>query len=508
MRLILLLTLMVLTPSVAAAAPVFTAIAAIVSSISAFAATSVFANFLVQMGLTIALSALARAVGGSQRGGRSGIATPYTMTGETNPEGFILGTYATAGQLIYPPLTHGGTSGSEYKTFVIALSALPGCQMQRVALGGKWATFSGVVDPDYGQEFGGKYAGYAWVKFYDGSQIVADPMLVAKYGANADYPWTADMVGGGICYAIVTLKASSNLFSGAPQLRFELRGVPLYDPRLDTTAGGIGAMRWRDRTTWLPTSNSATMIYNVLRGIDLGLGDIWGGRSEADDLSYATWSTAMDACDVLVTDSTGAPVAAYRAGFEVRLDQRPRAIIDELEKSCASVLSEVAARWIIRVGAPALPTGLLLDDDVVISRGREFRPTIGLSNTYNAVGASWVDPESIYQTRDAPMWENQSARQEDGNHKLVANVQLPAVTSLDQVARLQKSWLAEDRRWRTHSFDLPPRMVALEPFDVLIWTSERNGYASSPFEVASVIDDPVRMLQRVTLREINYADWQ
>jgi len=508
MRLIVLLLWFLLVPGAAAAAPIFGAIGAAWTAVTTFAASSWLAGVFVRTAAALALSALAIAIRGRPGRDQASIATPYTMTGEVNAETFVLGQYATAGQLVYPPLTHGGTTGTEYKTFVIALSCLPGCQLLRVSIGGEWAPFTGATHPDYGKELGGKYTGYAWVKFYDGTQTTADPMLLAKYGSHPDFPWAADMVGEGVCWAIVTLRANTSLFAGQPRMRFELSGIPMYDPRADSTAGGVGTQRWNDRATWSPTRNPAVMIYNILRGIDIGLGDIWGGQAQEADLPYAIWAAAMDACDALVDDGAGNMVPAYEAGIEVRLDRRPADVIAELQKSCTAALSDVGGRWLIRVGAPALPSGVLLDDDIVVTEGRELRPAASLSDTHNAVAASWVDPASVYQPRDATLWEDQAARQEDGNRKLVADVQLPAVTRAHQVTRLQKAWLADDRRWRTHVLALPPRMVALEPFDVLAWTSARNGYNARPFEVASVLDDPLRMVQRVTLREIDYADWQ
>ncbi|PTX45942.1 hypothetical protein IQ03_04170 [Gemmobacter caeni] len=56
----------------------------------------------------------------------------------------------------------------------------------------------------YGLPILGDYEGHAWIRYYDGSQTAADPMLLARYGTHPDRPWTADMVGTGLCYAILT----------------------------------------------------------------------------------------------------------------------------------------------------------------------------------------------------------------------------------------------------------------------------------------------------------------
>ena len=508
MRVIVLLVLL-LMPTAAAAAPVIGAIGSAISAIQAFAAASWVGSLIVRVATSLAISALANALNPQQRRRQVGITTPYMMTGETNAESFILGKYATGGQLVYPPLTHGGSTGTEFKTIVVALSCLPGHQLQRISIGGKWAPFTGVVHADYGQELGNGFEGFAWVKYYDGSQVAADPMLVAKYGTHADYPWTADMIGKDICYAIITLKASKKRFGGAvPAIRFELNGLKLYDPRKDTTAGGVGVHRWIDQSTWEWTDNPVVMIYNILRGIDIKAGDpVWGGAVEASDLPYATWAAAMDYCDDQVALASGGTEPRYRAGYEIRLDMEPRQVIGEISSACSAFVADVGGRWIVRAGVPAVATMSITDDDIVVTDARQLRPQVGLENTHNAISATWIDPESFYQPKDAPAWVNQTALQEDGGRRLVADVNLPAVTAQYQVERLQKAWLADDRRWRTHVFTLPPRMVAMEPFDVITWTSDRNSYSARPFEVVSVTDDPLTLNQRVTIREVDYSDW-
>ncbi len=507
MRLIALaaiLTIIAVTP--AEAAPLSQAVAWMVTKLGVSVA---FAEFVVQMAVSISLSALGSVLQRKDRRRQSvGIKTPYTMTGETNPESLIVGTYATGGQLVYPPLTHGGNSGKEYKTYVIALSCRPGCQLQRIALGGEWAQVTSTVHPDYGNELGGKHAGYAWVKFYDGSQTYADPMLLSKYGSHQDYPWSTDMIGAGLGYAIVTLRFNADLFSGADQrMRFELLGIPLYDPRKDDTAGGAGPHRWDDPSSWEASSNPIVMIYNILRGIDVGGGEIWGGRATATSLPYPIWAAAADTCDEAVPDGSGGTMPRYRAGLEISLDQSPADVIEDLLDACAGNICLSAGRWLVRAGPPALPTSTIVDDDIVVTAARTLETARSMDQSHNAVTATYVDPDAVYQSKVARELVSPSAISADGGRKLVASVDLPAVTDARQVARLQREWLNDDRRWRTHDIPVPPRLAALEPFDVITWTSSRNDYLARAFEITGVALDLRLLTQRITLREVNQQDW-
>ena len=141
-------------------------------------------------------------------------------------------------------------------------------------------------------------AGLAWVKYYDGTQTSADPYLLAQYGAYPNRPWTSDMIGRGLCYAIVTFRHNPEVWNGFPRVRFEMGGIPLYDIRKDSTAGGSGTHRWATPSTWEQTSNPMVMIYNIMRGITLTDGTVWGGRVAAADLTPASFMAAMNECDV------------------------------------------------------------------------------------------------------------------------------------------------------------------------------------------------------------------
>ena len=498
-----LLWLLIL-PSSAHAAPVVTFIAGIVSAISSFAASSWLAGAIVRIGVGLGLSALSRALL-PQQSRPNGLQTSVTLSGATTPQGFILGRYATSGSLVCPPMTHG--ANNEYLTYVIALGALRGQTLTRFAVNGKWQAPAASSHTDYGTDVNGENAGHLWIRFNDGSQITADPMLLAKYAAHPETPWTQDMVGTGICYAVLTAKANADLWSGLPTFRFELGGIPLYDPRLDDTAGGIGAMRWEDPATWVLAENPAVMIYNIMRGITLPGDETWGGDVAPEDLPYANWAVAMEDCDEQVADGSSGTKAQYAAGFEVRVSEAPKAIIEELLKSCTGEMADIGGIWKIHVGAPSLPTLFLNDDDILVSETRQLLPFPGLEQTHNGISTTHPDPELLWEATEAAPLSDPVAVVADGGRNLTANLGLPSVWDFEQVARLQVAWLKDDRRWRRHSLSLPPRWVAAEPFDVISWDSLRNGYPATQFAVLSVTDNPMNLNQRVVLREVNPNDW-
>lgn len=475
------------------------------TGVGAFLTTTVVGRLLT----SVALSALSQAL--APRPHQPGIATEVTQTGGDTPVGFVLGRYATGGQLVCPRMSHGrkGKTPNAYLTCVIEVSDIPGMSLDAVIIDGETHLVSTTLapHPDYGPTFAGRLAGLAWIRWYDGSQDAADPMLLAKYASYPDRPWQADMIGRGLCYAILTFRHAPKVFGAMPEVRFVVSGIPLYDPRQDSTAGGVGAQRWGDPATWAVSTNPVVMIHNILCGIALaGIGR-WGGSCEAADLPYPVWAAAMDLCDAPVPLAGGGSQKRFRAGFEVYASQEPAEVIEELLKACQGQLADVGGRWTIQVNGPGLPVFFPTDAEVIVTSPQDFQPFPGLEQTFNGIHATYPAPDALWEPREAPPRTNPAAEAEDGGRRLVADVQFPAVPYDLQVQRLMAGLIRDHRRMRRHRITLPPGAAILEPLDTIGWTSAANGYVAKVFDVVEVVDDPMTLLQTVSLRERDPADY-
>lgn len=473
---------------------------------AAFGST-ILGSITARLLASVAFSALSRALAPKPK--LPGLTNEATQTGGTDPQSFLLGRYATGGQLVAPPMTHGkvGKTPNAYLTYVIAVSDVPGVTLSRLFIDGEVAVIGGVAHPDYGTpvELKGT-AGRAWVKWYDGTQTVADPMLIAKYGAHPERPWSADMVGTGTAYAILTFRFDRQLYKNFPAVRFEVDGIALYDPRKDPSLGGSGTHDWSDPSTWEQTDNPAVMIYNILRGIPIPGGDVWGSGWDEGDLRTDEWFAAMNVCDEPVALAAGGTEPRFRAGMEITVDQEPADAIEELLKTCTGRMADVGGVMKIVVGPPGAPVKVLTDDDIVITDEQNASLFPSLAQTHNGVHATFPDPASLWENRDAPPRYDATAEIEDGR-RLIATVSLPACPYGDQVQRLMQSWINEERRFRRHQHVLPPDYTILEPLDTFAWTSTRNGYSGKTFEVDEIAHDPVSLLQAGSYREVDPADY-
>ena len=462
-------------------------------------------SFLARIVVSAALSRLAMALAPKPR--QPGIRTEGAAGGSQNPAGFILGHYATDGVAVCPPMSHG--NNNNFLTLVIELGDIPRQQLLRVLVNDEWVTFGTTPSAEgYGLPVLGKFAGYVWVKYYDGTQTTADPMLLSKYGSYPERPWSADMVGAGICYAIVTVQFKRDLFNAIPRLRFELSGIPLYDPRKDSTVGGVGAHRFDNPLTWESSRNPVVQVYNIHRGIQLPGGNVWGFRNSAGDLPLDSVFAAANACDALVNAIGGGTEPAFRSDYEIYVSDEPMSICEEIFKACMGQAVEVGGQWKFRVGAPGLPVRTINDpDDLVVTQGQTFAPFKGLAQTFNAVHAAHPLPDALYQAVDAPPLYNFAWEVEDGDRRLVADLQLPTVTGSGQVQRLMSAYIREERRQRRHSATLPPDLAVLEPFDVLSMNSETHGYSAKLFEVDQAAQDLRTGQIQVSLIERDPSDY-
>lgn len=499
-RILLLALIAALLATRAEAGPVGAAIAAI----GKFLAGKTFLAIVARTVLSIGLSLLAQKLRGKPK--VPGIVTETTTTGGITPQKFIVGRYATAGQLVAPPMSYGGNR--EWLVYVVALCVLPGATLRRVIINDEyWQPGDEAPIADWGQPSDGTFDSHAWIDYRDGSQTAAHPGLLAAFGSDPDRPWSSDMIGPGLCYAVCRFRYNRELFQGLPSVRFEMDGIPLYDPRGDSTVGGSGAQRWADPATWTQTANPAVIIYNILRGIRLPDGEVWGGRATAADLPLARWFAAMNECDVAIDIEGGGTVPQYRCGLEIAIDDEPAEVIEALLKTCSGQIVEMGGVWTLHVGPPALPVLWITDDDVIVSRPQELEPFPGISATWNGITATYPDPDSLWEPREAPARYDEDWETEDGGRRLVADLSLNACPWPEQVQRLMAAYIADERRFRRHRQPLPPEAAILEPLDTIGWSSTHNGYVAKLFEITSISDALTTLIQTVGLRERDPADY-
>jgi hypothetical protein len=431
------------------------------------------------------------------------------QVGDDQPMSFTLGSYAAGGRRKYTGI-HG--SNGRYFVDVIELGNIP-CpgspsfwvNDQKVTV--DWASpdSDGKGYPVHDFDTDGNIL--LWLKYYDGTQTVADPYLVAKFGAEPDRPFTSDMIGRGCPYLIVTARFNTEVFSSVPNVLTEMPVRRVYDLRKDSTNGGSGTQRWNDQSTWLPSSNPIVNAYNIVRGIYFGSEWVYGGQNlAAFRLPASNWIAAANECDVDIALTGGGTEKQFRCGYEVFCDVEPLTVIEELLQTCNGRMAEVGGIFKVMVGAPGAAVFSFTDADVLVTEGQSFNPFPPFSDTHNGIEATYPEPAEKWATKDAPARYSETYMTADLGQQLVVGVQFEACPFGTQVQRVMKTMLQEERRFRTHEFHLPPSAWRLEPNDVVSWTSTRNGYVNKKFLVVRVIGRRT-FNQLVSLKEIDPSDY-
>ncbi len=500
--------------SPAHAGPVAAAAAWISSTLAAGGIGAALLRIGIGLGFNLLSTAIAKGMAGKPK-----INVQFDVElGDDSPLTFIVGDYVTAGKLKY---VGSWGKGTRYVTEVIEVSSLP-----QPGLFAAWFNDeAGDIRWDQPAMQGADLMGYpvknfsegvgssnerdrCWVKLVDGTQTVADGFLVSRFGADPDYPWTADMVGTGKTYAVLTYYYDPEVMTARPALLCQPAALPMYDPRLDSTAGGVGAHRWGDRASYEPSRNAAVIAYNIVRGIYFGDEWVFGGRNlPAWRLPAAEWFAAMNACDAQVALAGGGAEPAFRCGLQISADMTPADVLEEIGRSANMRFAEVGGMLKPIVGLPGAAAFAFTDDSILITEGQSYKPFNGLGETFNALSATYPEPAEKWSSKDAPEYVDADAVTADNGRYLPTSISYPAAPYRNQVQRLMRAQMRDYRRMRVHQFYLSPEAIALEPLvDMVSWSSNRNGYDNKLFIVEQVDPTPA-MNVMVTLREVDPSDY-
>lgn len=493
---------------------VFSGLAAITGGLlSSTFLSGALGGALLRIAVGVGLSLAARALSGEKTPEAGGVKGKLQAGGDVS-RSVVFGRTCTAGSLVYAN-TWGksGKTPNAYFTQVIALADHPIRELTGLWVNGEPVTID-TSDTSYG-DWGFPVKEYEtdgddnhlWIKWYDGTQTVADPFLVNTV-SNAKYPYSNKRIGKGVAYAVVTSQADPELFTGFPQFKFEIQGRKLYDISKDSTAGGSGPQRWSTPSTWGGDGDDllAVQVYNLLRGITeqgtwlYGLQTVTGARLPAAD-----WIAQVNKCRLQVQGPDGLE-PQFVTGGEITVDTPIGDIVDKLLTGGNARLIETAGTYKIRVGEPNPPVGAINDEVILDTEEQTFTPFFGLSETVNGITATYPEPNEGWNTKAAPPLYNATFEVEDGNRRLLTDVPMDYVYRSGQVQRLMKAALNEARRARRHTFVLPPAYWTLEPGDVISWTSERNGYVNKLMRVDGVTDK-ANLDVVVDLTEVDPSDY-
>jgi len=494
--------------------------AALTSFVGGIFGAGAFSTFVVKTIARVATSFLLKLLTKRDQPDQAFGLSGKLQTGEETPRAAPFGIGFTEGSLVYSSYWGTAEVPNAYLTQVIALSDLPVKGLVSVIVDGAYCNPFDPSDPssqvpkDWTQlllnnfsrfpapgsagsgalplgvplaEYRVGGTPYAWVRFYDGTQTAADPLLV-NHASHPDFPWSATAIGTGVAYAVCTTRLNQELFSGFPRFGFVLDSARLYDPSQDSTVGGDGPQRWANPATWGGSGDYLPVVqsYNIMRGIRYGGEWVYGFQGvSAARLPVGDWIREINKCRA-VTPTPNGPRPMFRSGGLMNFAAECGQAIEAIMASAAGRIAEIGGIYKPFVGAPNAPVMHIDEDDIVSSEGHSFMPMKRLAERINAVEATYPEPQEGFSLKAAPPLYSAEYEAVDGGRRLPSQITLYNVPYSDQVTRLQSMAVAEARKERRHVFVLPPRFYRLEPLDTVTFTSAPRGYENKQFRVDTV----------------------
>jgi hypothetical protein len=204
------------------------------------------------------------------------------------------------------------------------------------------------------------------------ARTTVDPFMRSKCSS-----WKDDMIGRNITWARVSLKFNQDKFpAGLPNIKFQIKGKRVYDPRNGSTA-------------W---SNNASLCILDYYRTHLQVPDT--------DINMDMFIQAANVCDQNMNDGGGAR-KRYTLNGTFDADESQATVLDELHKACAGEPTYMAGKHGILAGAYYGPATMELHssqiiDDVTIT------PEASFGEKLNIVTGTFLDPQQQYTEVDYP----------------------------------------------------------------------------------------------------------
>ncbi|EJD6041092.1 DUF1983 domain-containing protein [Providencia rettgeri] len=356
----------------------------------------------------------------------------------TAPETIIVGKTVCSGLLFFAEEEKGDQTENERLFMALAIAAHKVDHIGQI-----W------LNDDLIGTFGDK----ASYEFHNG-RTDCDPYLLKNAPS-----WKSDMIGDGLAWLRLTLKYDAEKFPyGVPNIKVEVWGKPVYDPRTNKTA-------------W--SNNGALIILDFYRSY-LSVPD--------SDIDFDAFKVAADLCSEPVTTPEGNTEPRYTINGAYELSESPSAILDHMHKCIAAEPTYVAGKHGILMQAYNGPAVLRIEPNQIIDTVN-ITPELSLRDATNAIYGTFVDAEQQYIKTDFEPVIVDEWIEEDGL-EIKENMDYRFVTSPYQAARLSNLYLRKKRAGRRVQLRMNMDGYAYRPGEVILLNLPQIGIQNLEFRVA------------------------
>jgi len=251
-----------------------------------------------------------------------------------------------------------------------------------------------------------KFAGFMYIRKYDGTQTVADHNMVA----NLTH-WTTDHKLTGICYAVFAFQKSATVFPrGVENISARVQGIEVLDPRDSVT-------RW--------TANPALLWYwwktNQLHGRAVPTADI----------DIESVKTAADICDESVATVYGGTEPRYSCHGVFDTSNEPSAFEKDLLVTMDGVSANLGGLETLIAGKHVTPTFTIEAKHAIGAITSKTR--LPRKDQVEVVKGTYLAPDNNWKKTSFPTVKAAATAVTD---EKVINLDLRLVSSPSQAQRL------------------------------------------------------------------------
>ncbi len=311
-----------------------------------------------------------------------------------------------------------------------------------------------------GQSATGEFAGILTWKQSFGTQIQSAPSLPGTvYGATDK--------GAGVAYSALTwnLANQTKLKNGVPtQIMAEVQGAHLYDPRLDSTVGGVGSQRYNDQSTWTwNDGNAALVLLRYIIGEYSAAGDlIWGMGADQGDVELASFIAMANVSDEIVDG-----VPRYRLGGTFATSNVHEDFISRWQDETGGRHARINGKRFVHLPHDDLTSiKTFTTDDVLSSHPIEYSGAGDIAKLYNTGRGRFIDPTKNYQGADFPVVKEAAAIVDDGRARVLP-LEYSWIQDRSIAERITRIKIRRSRFQQTWTFALGWEGFLYAPFSVL-----------------------------------------
>ncbi|MDX0432922.1 hypothetical protein GOL30_26335 [Sinorhizobium medicae] len=205
-------------------------------------------------------------------------------------------------------------------------------------------------------------------------------------------------------------------------------GALLYDPRKDSTQGGVGSHRYTNPNTWEFSSNLALMrLWHLCHPV--------GGKMAYQNMYLPDWANAANVCDQNVTNRSGGTEKRYHGGFWFRASNDPIEVGRIMDEAAELVVYERAD------GKIGVHAGEFVTPDVRLTAENTFSIRVDKNKrraaTVLGVSGRYVNTAKDYITEDAAIYGQPYAVVDDTTER-TRTFENAAIQSHNHCQRKQK----------------------------------------------------------------------